>query len=873
MLIRFNEAVNAKATKLVWPNGPTRETFDGETYCHTGIFDGPRKRDNVKSVTSVFVDVDFVDLARVAYPHETDKKLLKVALRGALSEHCDHYDLMTAATDALGEAIKEANLPEPTLILCSGWGLHIHWALSAAEGERVAKEISNNKTYGSKVFETINARVSPRFVDILHRKIGKDEWPDFIQGMLSASALQRWGAQGIVDKQVSDLGTRLCRYPGDVNKKDPSNHIPVEIHLASQNVLYKLTDLAQAKAPEVTSAEAPASRLKALAQDYMRSALTGGRSPGKPKVAHNFADVVVQAGNYEGKTLRQIGDEELPDLSDATTKVKIASPFAPKPDERSDGSAFLVRDSEGFLMVFCAITDKVYIDSVDPSLPIEEASASDGDPWGNSLGTANLHRDLKTQVPVVSMTNVLNLLNEDATFSSLFFDDFSNRFFMDRQTPDGSTYLQPIETDALMRLTIKTANDLYRHWNLSAAERIIKHALKEFAAQNPDSHTGREYHRDWLQDYMLDFHGKWDKTPRLDTWLIDVTGCADTALNRLYGRKWMLQLAATGLKLGTAQAVLLLRGKQGGGKSSFGQILRWGKRRTALSVEERALPAGYTDQVADPTGNKRDVASSFASAWIIEDAEALLLSNKNTAAVKALLTSDTVEARVMYSEDMRTVPLRCCIYASTNEQAVLSDRTGARRIYGVEVADRMNIQLLAEIREQLFAEAVEYLMSDAAQDDLNAGRSPWVIQADEEIEVEGVRVNVYEAQASENRSFSEDNDWDGIVELVRLFSAGGKANSFSVAELLTAYDPDIKIPDIKKSVRNAIAASLRRFGFDQVRRNSSSTMEWYLPEQYVNIANKARRGNGLHGINAAPAEKKAAREKVMYDAAALVGAK
>jgi hypothetical protein len=872
-----SEATVKAAIANVWPYGENRETLHGVHYCHSGIFEPSRVRKiaNLTRVTSVFCDIDFADLLKVVYPGAKVEDL-KAKLYEVLCSDDDpcHADLMGCAAEALVEAIRESNLPLPSLVLCSGWGLHVHWALQRDTGQTLAGRVVAKDETVKQIHTVLDKRISARFPGLLRaRMIKSGEWsPEVGEIFLDEAALSAWGAEGVVDKQARDLGTRLVRYPGTFNTKQPQ---AIEVHAlyASETILPNWSMLHSATAPAGEKALTAKQRIQAKRSAdnaFLRQVEEAARKVSTPIPFHL---TFVKAGRFQGMSLRAIGDEHLPIVEgeepDPGEKINIVSPWRGG-DGGSEGSAFIAREADGRLSVRCNITEKRYIDSVDPT--VDPSGGDDTESlWSNRPGGAGLDRRFnKTDNRMIAeacLPNILKLLRGDAMFDTLFFDDFSQSFMMVAEGRDGGpAFLQSVSMDRIARLVEQVAWDYYDRFNLNAHDKLIKRALQEFSESPPDEITGRKYHKDWLKEYLLSYRGQWDGISRLDSWLPDVTGCANTPLYRFYGRKWMLQLAATGLGLGTAQAVLLLRGKQGGGKSSFGQILRWGKRRQFRSAQEKALPDAYTDQLTSPVGSARDMMAALAATWLVEDAEALVLSSHHTGAVKTMFSRDTIESRAMFSDAKRVVELRCCIYSSANEDVSLHDPTGSRRIFGVDVADRMDITLLAEIRDQLFAEAVTYLMSDEAQAELLRKNSPWLVQPCDTIEVNGVQVNVFAAQtASNSDGFSDDNLWGDYADAAFRMNAGGKENAFALSQFLLAVDDSISISKIPKAVRDNGAAALRKAGFKDFRPTGSSVKAWYAPAPHDQWVGVKQHGTGLSMLVSPDIRRKAvtATEKVV----------
>jgi predicted P-loop ATPase len=224
---------------------------------------------------------------------------------------------------------------------------------------------------------------------------------------------------------------------------------------------------------------------------------------------------------------------------------------------------------------------------------------------------------------------------------------------------------------------------------------------------------------------------KWDGTSRLDTWLIDAAGAADTPLIRAYSRKFLIQAVARAREPGCqADATLVLVGPQGIGKSTLLQTL--------------AGEAFFVDTPIDLA--HRSAYQVLACAWIYEFSELYSLTRAEIESTKAFLTSrfDT------YTPPYGRMPVRCprhtVFCATTNDDAFLRDPTGSRRFWPV-VISRVDLALIREIRDQLWAEAVACYRASAGQD------FRWWLSPAED--------RAAQAHAS---GFQEEDSWQPLVE-------------------------------------------------------------------------------------------------------------
>ena len=230
-----------------------------------------------------------------------------------------------------------------------------------------------------------------------------------------------------------------------------------------------------------------------------------------------------------------------------------------------------------------------------------------------------------------------------------------------------------------------------------------------------------ERHRfDALKDYLNNL--VWDGKRRLDHWIVTNLDAEDSDLARAMGRMFLISAVARGLSPGCqADHVLVLEGPQGGGKSSAARIL-----------------GGLFTQEHLPDFHSKDAAASLAGCWIVELSELAALSRSEVESVKSFVSRREDRYRPAYGRHVIEQPRRCVFIATTNEKRYLRDSTGNRRFWPVRVG-RIDLGGLAEVREQLLAQAVAayragapWHLTDAntirhAQDEQNARleHDPW----------------------------------------------------------------------------------------------------------------------------------------------------
>lgn len=192
-----------------------------------------------------------------------------------------------------------------------------------------------------------------------------------------------------------------------------------------------------------------------------------------------------------------------------------------------------------------------------------------------------------------------------------------------------------------------------------------------------------------VRDYLNSL--KWDGVPRLDGWLTEVCGAEKTAYSRAVGRKYLMGAVARVFDPGCKfDCVLTLEGPQYAGKSTVFRVLAGNEH--------------FSDSMPSEL-DRADSVQALQGKWIVEMSELEGLTRSEVQQIKAFISRQSDRARFAYERVAKDFPRQCVFGATTNETGYLRDPTGGRRFWPVRVGG-INLPLLREIRDQLWAEAV-----------------------------------------------------------------------------------------------------------------------------------------------------------------------
>ena len=195
-----------------------------------------------------------------------------------------------------------------------------------------------------------------------------------------------------------------------------------------------------------------------------------------------------------------------------------------------------------------------------------------------------------------------------------------------------------------------------------------------------------------VKNYLLSL--TWDRVPRLDTLLIDYLGAKDCNYVRAVTRKAFTAVVARAMEPGCKyDTMLILSGRQGLGKS--------------LLLDKMSM-GWFNDTIRTFEG--KEASELLQGVWLVEIGELDAFRRTDVARIKQFLSQRFDRFRASYGRHVQELPRRCVFFGTTNAKEFLSDRTGNRRFWVVDVGDyprRKKVwEDLDKELDQIWAEAV-----------------------------------------------------------------------------------------------------------------------------------------------------------------------
>jgi predicted P-loop ATPase len=250
--------------------------------------------------------------------------------------------------------------------------------------------------------------------------------------------------------------------------------------------------------------------------------------------------------------------------------------------------------------------------------------------------------------------------------------------FADRMLVEGLPGFGPILDDAAVDRLWLWVDQRFR---LMVPKALFYTIVTDTARQNA-FHPVRDY-----LDALV-----WDGKPRVDRWLTDYAGVADTEYVRAVGALFLMaavrRVRRPGVKF---DEMLVFESPDQGTDKSSGLAV--------LAVREE----WFSDDVPLNMDGKR-VIEALRGKWIVEAAELSGMRRSDIEHLKAFLSRQVDRARMSYDRLVTEVPRQSVIAGTTNSEEYLRDTTGNRRFWPVRLK-RFDLAALSRDRDQLWAEA------------------------------------------------------------------------------------------------------------------------------------------------------------------------
>ena len=306
--------------------------------------------------------------------------------------------------------------------------------------------------------------------------------------------------------------------------------------------------------------------------------------------------------------------------------------------------------------------------------------------------------------------------------------------------------------------------------------------------------------REDLQDILMELAHQNEYSP-IEEYLLSLpqpknTAILDSLAERYFGatlpiyqsfvRRTLISAVARALSPGCkVDTALILQGDQGFLKSTFFKILAGGI---------------YFDDSVGAVSDK-DERLKLHRAWVVEWSELeTIFSRRDVSSTKAFLSCSVDALRPPYHRDTQDFPRASIIVGSTNKDEFLSDETGNRRFWVVPVKKKIDVDLLTQERDAIWAAAVLAYKS---------GENWWL--TDEE--------DAFLAQA--NQSWQATDVWEAA-----LLNHLQDKSACTISDLLTKII-GLELAKQNRGEQMRVSNILRRNGWTKVRKQIGNKREWF----------------------------------------------
>lgn len=382
------------------------------------------------------------------------------------------------------------------------------------------------------------------------------------------------------------------------------------------------------------------------------------------------------------------------------------------------------------------------------------------------------------------LANVFDILAHREEWQGVLgFDEFSQRIAKLKAPPfPGGAVGEWSDADSA-----NAAIWITRYERLASSSLRVYEAVTTLARRN-------SFHpvQDWLRS--LPAH---DGTKRLNFWLQTYLGVTDSPYTRRVARWFLVGMVARAFKPGGKfDTCLVLEGGQGKGKS------------TALSIL-----GGEWFNDTDLDLQSKDAMISLQGVWLHEFAELGSLAKAESSKQKSFLTRRVDKFRPPHARTDIKLPRQTVFAGSVNDWEWQKDPTGGRRFWPVECSNDIDNAGLAEVRAQLFAEALAAF---------KAGERYWPTPDEQRTIFDPEQLK----REQPDSLIDALHDW--VEDRAKILCLRGDERDFSIA---TAVMDGLKMDASKltRDIQTRVGIALRKLGCTRVEKRNGMIRYWYRP--------------------------------------------
>ncbi|MBO4779983.1 MAG: toprim domain-containing protein, partial [Selenomonadaceae bacterium] len=313
-----------------------------------------------------------------------------------------------------------------------------------------------------------------------------------------------------------------------------------------------------------------------------------------------------------------------------------------------------------------------------------------------------------------------------------------------------------------------------------------------------------------VQDYLNSLP-EWDGTARAATFFVDTLKVVDSSYVRCVTMHWLTAAVARIFNAGCKwDYALIIKGKQGGGKSS------------AFAK----LGAKCSNDTIDSI-NGKDAIESLLGSWIVELGEMQAVKKSANEAIKAFISRRIDKVRLPYLARSEEYPRQSVFAGTTNNEAFLKDPTGGRRflILVALATDAEAKELLAKIDknyiDQLWAEVLVFYKSlfKDGFDDSKLVPPTEVLEAAKKLQGDYTEGSELEGMIREYLDILLPKNWNSMTKVARrefIQNHAPNNDDDNLSDENTFVDSYNKMPEgeVKRTVVSAVEIAYELFNID-----------------------------------------------------------